>query len=297
MGTVIAIREPFVSINHQARAGPSSGRADHGILVDSPTDIIILADDELSDVHWSDKTAPVAVPHTNWLGSSFLCKSHKLPTIEQVEIELKRLLLLDRAGEAYREMCRQRKMGRPVAKRVEGLVLFQFDAWEAAREAFSQAKEEEQASKSNGEANDLAAASDFGIAVSQLTSCQAAIRCQCRILQASQGLSTADMRSIYFATANGVTILDTSTFVGPIKVHNISGAGRGLITTRDVKPGELLLCCKALCASYPDDEECQGSPLLRLNLDNGVISTTSQVRAQTKLIHAIVGECMAQVHS
>ncbi|UZJ51802.1 hypothetical protein CBS101457_001122 [Exobasidium rhododendri] len=288
LGTILAIREPFVSVHHQAKAGPSSSKGDQGVQVDSPTDIIVLKEEDCSDIRWREESPSKAPSATDWLSSSTLSRAGKAASSEQVEREVERLLSVIRAGEAYREIRRQKRKGVLVSKRTEGLVLFHLDAWEAAREVFAQAKEELEAGRNDSEARDMAAAADFSINITQLSNSQASLRCQLRMSQASQGLSTEDLRCIYLATVDGVTLLDASTFIGPVAIRNIPGAGRGLITTRDVKPGEVLLCCKAVCASYPDDEECQGAPLLRLNLDNGVVSTTSQVRAQTKLIHAIV---------
>lgn len=58
--------------------------------------------------------------------------------------------------------------------------------------------------------------------------------------------------------------------------------------TKDVEEGELLLCCKAAASSYAADPGCRGLHLLRSSVESGVTSTTTQVLAATKSIHAIV---------
>jgi len=72
-------------------------------------------------------------------------------------------------------------------------------------------------------------------------------------------------------------------------VRDIEGAGRGLVATRDVQPGEVILLCRAVAPQYPS-----GPPVLRLNLENGLVSTSSQIAAQSGLIHALVGACIVR---
>lgn len=289
VGTVLAIREPYVSVDHQSRAGPCVGKADHGIRVDSPTDIIIL---ENLDIAWAEGVQEDTPVTTSWMRASNLLSCDTAPTDEQLHAELKSLVDDGRPGEAHRLVARARKAGRSVDARMEATVLFHLNAWEAAGLLFDQAQCS--AGCSDVDADERAAA-DFALPLGQLTLHQAALRCRFRIAQESNPLSTEDVRSIYFAAADGASRLDTSDYIGAVAVKDIAGAGRGLVTTRAVEPGELLLCCRAVCAAYPPDVE--DSPLLRLNLENAVVSTTSQVRAQTMLIHAIVGEWRSKVRS
>lgn len=284
IGTIIAIKEPFVSLDHQSRAGPCAGKADHGIRVDSPTDIVILQEDAQGSISWVEPIQAKATEPCRWLRTG---KEKSASTRQEVQVKIEELLNNKKVGQAQREMSKARKAGITVSPLMEATVLFHLDAWEAAKDKFDQARSSKRISVAE---SDQKAASDFSLSFFTLTCRQASLRCRMRIHQASQGISNTDVQSIYFAAANGVDVLDTSDFVGPVTVRKIPVAGRGLVTTRAVEPGELLLCCKAVCPTYAGDEECMGSPLIRLNLENGVISTTSQVRAQTKLIHSIVGE-------
>lgn len=288
IGTVIAIREPYLSVDHQSRAGPCAGKADVGIRVDTPTDILIREGQETSDVQWRETIEMIPAAKTDWMRACSLGVGEKHVESDKVRKEVERLIELDRPGEAHRVLCRAKTAGSAVDGRTEANVLYRLDSWAAAAEAFARL---EQGTDGGSIESDEEAAANFASNVADLTAKQARLRCELRISQARRGLSTSDMCSVYFATARGVDYLDTSDYIGPVKVQDVPGAGRGLITTRAVSPGELLLTCKAVCATYPDDDDCKGSPLLRLNLENGVVSTTSQVLAQTRLIHAIVGEC------
>lgn len=287
-GTVIAIREPFVSLDHQSRAGPCNGKAEVGIRIDSPTDIVIIQSEEARATFpiYPSKGEDAQI---DWLRSCQETISSPL----QLQEKICRLLEVDRPGEAYRFLSHAKSTGIAVDNRLEATVAYKLDLWDAAKVLFMQAEHQ-----SNGKMNgyhgevdsDSIRAADFFLPIEGLTPKQARLRCEMRIQQSLGGPSCEDMKSIYFAAANGVRHLDTSDYIGPVAVKKIPGAGRGLVTTRAVEAGELLLLCKAVCVAYPDDEECIGSPLMRLNLENGVVSTTSQIRAQTKLIHAIVGE-------
>lgn len=286
IGTVIAIREPFVSIDHQARAGPCSGKPDHGIRVDSPSDIVFWEQGDEKPIEWTVplEAAAETLDQNSWLRASGRPEGYS--TAEEVHHTVEMLLEQDMTGQAYRQIRQARQMGITVSPNIVGRVLFRLDAWEAAKGNF----DESAASTSSGSKPkaDEEAASDVSIGIDQLTDQQASLRCRLRTQQAATGISAADMRSIYFAAAKGFPRLDTSDYIGPVAVKDIPGAGRGMVTTRAVEAGELLLCCKAVCPTYADDDGCKGSPLLRLNLDNGVVSTASQFRAQTRLIHSII---------
>lgn len=281
VGTTIAIREPFLSFDHQSRAGPCSGKADTGIRVDSPTDILCYKGSiPFGEDRQMDEEAAVC----DWLRTS---GPDTITDTAALQDAVKRLVEARRYGEAQRVINRAKQSSLRVSCSQEAEVLFRLDAWKEAKRLYGEV--ESQDGKDEGERDEQAAA-DFSLDISKLTPRQARLRCGMRIEQEMSGPDSKAMESIYFSAADGVPHLDTSDFIGPLAVKSITGAGRGLVTTRAVKAGELLLLCKAICPAYPDDPECHGSPLLRLNLENGVVSTTSQVRAQTKLIHAIVGE-------
>lgn len=274
IGTSLAIREPFLSLDHQSRAGPCLGKCDVGIRVDSPTDILVL--DE-SSTTGSSLDAGIPLPH--WLGLRHL---QGIPGQAQDPIQTSKLLLeSQRPGAAYRVLVKA-KLDRIFDHALEARVLYELRAWNEAKNLYNTIQAPDIA-----ENPEDTAASNFAISIEKLSPRQAAQRCALRQQQEKHGLTVSDVQSIYFASSR-VQRLDIADYIGPIAVADIPGAGRGLVTTRQVDPGELLLCCKAVGASYPDDDESNSCPLVRLNLDNGHVSATSQVRAQTNLIHRLV---------
>lgn len=300
VGTVIAIKEPLLSLDHQARAGPCTGRSDVGIRVDSPTDVVVLdaggdpgqpadAASLLDGLSWREPLPSYgdggssdgddAYPH--WLGYKHLFGDTK-PSKEIAVV--RRLLTEGRPGAAWR-VLQKADSADEVRRTFEARILYEMRAWKEAATAFGRIADADNASTQPYEPHNKAA--DFAVPLDDLSAAEAAQRCALRQAQEIQGLTHGDVRSIYFASSERPR-LDTADFIGPLAVREVSGAGRGLVTTRTVEPGELLLSCRAIGSAYPDDDESKGAPLVRLNVDNGVISSTTQVRAQTNLIHAIV---------
>ncbi|PWN35306.1 uncharacterized protein FA14DRAFT_39985 [Meira miltonrushii] len=279
IGTILAIREPFLSIDHQARSGPCTGKADIGIRVDSPTDIVLLSEKEASDLKWTTELPTTTnnndtVDAIPWLYDP----THSSDWASTA----KKLQEAGRPGAAYRAMLRCEQDKGHVDTTLQSSILFSLTAWQGAQDVLTKAVD-----KLNGGVIPTGKAGDFGTAFGRLSSIDAVERCSLRQVQAKQGLTMDDVRSIYLSAPH-TPRFDTSDFIGPVAVQDIPGAGRGLVLTRDVEPGELLLCCRAVGSAYPDDAESKNSPILRLNLSNGVVSTTSQVRAQTNLIHKII---------
>ncbi|MCO5613816.1 hypothetical protein L7F22_068094 [Adiantum nelumboides] len=276
IGTILAIREPFLSIDHQARSGPCTGKADIGIRIDSPTDIILLGEKETKELQWNTElpTKTDELDAIPWLYDPINSSDWALMA--------NKLHHAGRPGAAYRAMLRSDQEKGYVDDSLRSSILFNLTAWQEAKDVLMKAD-----SNSNGGIVDSTKANDFSIDFSQLSNSDAVERCEQRKAQAKQGLTMEDVRSIYFSAPH-TPRFDTSDFIGPVTVQDIPGAGRGLILTRDVEPGELLLCCRAIGSAYPDDVQSKKSPILRLNLSNGVVSTTSQVRAQTNLIHKII---------
>lgn len=62
--------------------------------------------------------------------------------------------------------------------------------------------------------------------------------------------------------------LDHATYVGPVEVRKVKGKGRGLLTTKPVKAGDLILCEKAFSHAHIDDEqESNASITLLMNVE------------------------------
>ncbi|KAJ9478050.1 SET domain-containing protein [Pseudozyma hubeiensis] len=328
-GTVIAIREPYVSLNHFAKGGPcQGGKSVPGVRVDTPTDVHILDRvseedtkilDEVSwnvdvaqddDTHFSKvesllRNSPAAANSRGcrWLQDGPLARivaSSSSKHLEQLlgtlsaeeKTELSRrthsliqsFLSENRPGAAHRELCAARILGIPLSNKpdsataegleLEGQVLYKKCNFEASRLAFE------------------AALSTYP--ASQRTSAQDRILETLNAVRSAQkasafGPTHENVWGYYFDSQSYATPrFDIQDWFGPVAIENIPGAGRGLVLTRDVEEGELLLCCKAAASSYAAETGSRGVFLLRYSVETGVTSTTTQVLAATKSIHAMI---------
>jgi tetratricopeptide (TPR) repeat protein len=111
-----------------------------------------------------------------------------------------------------------------------------------------------------------------------------------KIAQCDQRLDEAananyDWLTMYTTSQNSqkTTRLHVADYVGPVKVVDIDGKGRGLVATRNVKPGELLLVskafssayiseCGAMCSSYNTVTNQLSTPSEYLNMRNAMIN-------------------------
>ncbi|KDN44243.1 hypothetical protein K437DRAFT_139704 [Tilletiaria anomala UBC 951] len=275
IGTALAIREPYLSLNHASRAGPASSKSVIGIRVDTPTDIKVLHDDDalLSDVTWKESlTLPAASPslkHLKWL-QRFSGKSYHSSDADSAAAKDAAHVFRaqGRTGAAYRVVSAQQAVNSSADAELEELqcqLLFDAGAYPEAFEAMS--------------------------STTSPSSAMATLKhkSQGLMTEAGQGCSSARVASFYFTSQlSDKARLTTADFVGPVTVRDIPGAGRGLVLTREVEPGELLLCCRAIGGSFAADEGCSGIPVIRLNLEDGLISTTTQILAATNIIHCLI---------
>ncbi|CDS82309.1 uncharacterized protein SPSC_03128 [Sporisorium scitamineum] len=322
IGTILAIREPFVSANHFAKGGPcQGGKSVPGVRVDTPTDVHILdrldkTDAKLLDaVSWKIDVAQEDAEHfedvvsllcdspaacnkkgCRWLQDGPLSRivsnsqdpsKHVQSLSEQQKEKLSRrtrsliqsFLSANRPGAAYRELCAARVLHLPLGStaeilELEGQVLFKKCDFGSSRIAFE------------------AALSAYP--PSQRTSAQDRILETLQVVRSAQkasalGPTHENVWGYYFDSQSYATPrFDIQDWFGPVAIENIPGAGRGLVLTRDVEEGELLLCCKAAASSYVAEPGCRGIYLLRYSVESGVTSTTTQVLAATKSIHAMI---------
>ena len=71
------------------------------------------------------------------------------------------------------------------------------------------------------------------------------------------GPSDTDLHEMFLCTLHVPTPrFAYAEYVGPVNVQDIPGAGRGLVLTRDVAEGELLLFCRAMGSTYAKDPAC-----------------------------------------
>ncbi len=328
VGTVLAIREPFVSLNHFAKGGPcQAGKSVPGVRVDTPTDVHVL--DRLSDAdakildavqwkvdvaqdkdeHFSDlgsllRDSPAACNSKGcrWLQDGPLSRAVASTSLDRVADQvqgldteqrnklsartrqlIQSLLSDDRPGAAYRELCAARLVRLPTSTsasaiaenlELEAEVLHRLCNYETSRLAY------EAALQAYAPAQRAAAQDRI---LEKLTAVRAAQKAS------ALGPSHENVWGYYFDSQSYATPrFDMQDWLGPVAIQDIPGAGRGLVLTRDVEEGELLLCCKAAAASYAADRGCRGVNLLRYSVESGVTSTTTQVLAATKSIHAII---------
>ncbi|CEH15546.1 Predicted histone tail methylase containing SET domain [Ceraceosorus bombacis] len=292
-GTLLAVKEPFLSMDHTVRAVPS--KPGIGVRVDSPTDIIFLSgeDEALRDVQWatppSSKPA-VALDHRiSWLRdpplAAWLANGAPSPapyfSSQEILHLLETLLVFSRPGAAWRELCGARKAGlvddrAKDAMEIEGRIRYLCEDFLGAADAFGESRRGALSSQSALRKHSPPAVDE---ASSEKSRSQAARQASLQ----KDPPSSSEISSLYFAASSGARKLDARTYIGPVEVRDIPGAGRGLILTEDVEPGRIILLCRAVEPQYPSATQC-----VRVNLEMGLVSTTSQIRAQTALIHALV---------
>lgn len=110
------------------------------------------------------------------------------------------------------------------------------------------------------------------------------------VVMSSRGKVGAGPRALAacYAASQAHTAADLAIggqFTGPVEVADIPGAGRGLIATRDVAPGELLLVAQAVGGAYALEEHAtRGVHVLRLDCTQGAVGTTTQLVAATRVV-------------
>uniref|UniRef100_A0A914DGZ3 Tetratricopeptide repeat protein n=1 Tax=Acrobeloides nanus TaxID=290746 RepID=A0A914DGZ3_9BILA len=77
---------------------------------------------------------------------------------------------------------------------------------------------------------------------------------------------------------DGVCYFDIADYVGPVKIANIPGKGKGLIATSDIEPGTLLTVSKAFSTVYPTHNQ--------INI-NVIDINSDYIISQTQLRHMI----------
>ncbi|WFC97778.1 hypothetical protein MYAM1_000497 [Malassezia yamatoensis] len=298
VGTYLLIREPYISTHYLGFGGPITGAKDTiGIRIDTPSDVIVLDDNDalLADLctgeSRDDSLSTLAQfaewrqegPLTRAIQRSFTQNNQQssvppvTATLTSTRDIIRRFLRQERPGAAWREWLSAEKLG----------------LWNT--ETDSSAVADDLLLK----VDVLVELSDFAEADTVLETVPLEERDQAwtcykaevseALYVSSHGPSEGLLQRIFQTTFTDPSPrFRLGEFHGPIEVQQIPNAGRGLVLTRDVSQGELLLCCRALGSTYSTDKECDGVPLLRVNIDSGVTSTTTQVLAATRCIHGIL---------
>ncbi len=95
--------------------------------------------------------------------------------------------------------------------------------------------------------------------------------------------------------------LDVADFIGPVVAANITGKGKGLVATRPIEPGELLLVSKAFSSSYVS--ECDAilssynsitnqlnTPSEGLNMRNAMVNLKNNTDSASSLYDLFCGD-------
>ena len=67
-----------------------------------------------------------------------------------------------------------------------------------------------------------------------------------------QNTGAYNFKKMYKAAKLRPPIVDGATYIGSVEVRDIPGKGRGLVTTQNVKAGDLLMCEKAFCYAHAE---------------------------------------------
>ncbi|CCU97827.1 unnamed protein product [Malassezia sympodialis ATCC 42132] len=289
MGTVLLIREPYVSTHYMGVGGPiTGGKGTVGVRVDTPSDVHVLdqAAHELRGVSWAQWMEPPSDDQVVWRQEGPLVRALRaerpVPCISRAKIHanVRTLLAQARAGAAWREVCAADQYGMwegatgPTAMEdalLRADVLFALRDYGHVLHVLDSVDPE---SVSSPLADSVRTRREAAALALRLT---------------AQGPSDNTLYTMFQRTLEDPTPrFDYAEFLGPVAVADIPNAGRGLVLTRDVDEGELLLFCRAIGSSYSQDAGCAGVPLLRCNPLAGVTSTTTQVLAATQCLHLML---------
>lgn len=334
-GTLLIIKEPYISSNHSLRAGGSLGGP--GLRIDTPTDVVLLQSPGeasgrtvagwkvpyLEPLQWIKEREPAkagkgakkvalktdpsigatgatVIPEISaeastsqplWLQDGPLSRARlegepasSSRTREDTLFLAERFLRNDRPGAAWREVSAGvREVPTPEVHdswsleqeaALKGDILLAMGAWSEAECMLEQATSGPDTSPSPTLLDRL----------SQARKCKA----EAEAGPSSSGLTVASIYRSHLSSAR--PRIPVANWLSPaLKVSQIPNAGRGLVTTRSVSAGEPLLMAKSRGSSYPSDEQLdQYCPIIRCDFQNGVISTTTQILATTKLIHQMI---------
>ena len=118
-------------------------------------------------------------------------------------------------------------------------------------------------------------------------------RCDTRIETHRCPADGTNKRVVRHAQIYGANLLerpriDAADYVGPVTTKQMldKGGGRGIVTTRDVAPGELLLGVKAFAAVYPDNH--QNINVMTLNLLTQKLNTSTQVHLMGEILYKLL---------
>ena len=100
-----------------------------------------------------------------------------------------------------------------------------------------------------------------------------------------QAYGTYNFHDMFQAVTSTNFRLDRTSFTKRVEVRTAGKRGRGLFTTEAVKAGELVLCEKAFCVAYEEDNP--GELHLLINLNTNRITLSGQAVLLTEVIQMV----------
>jgi tetratricopeptide (TPR) repeat protein len=248
IGTIILLKEPYMNFD--------SGSSKTYIRCDSPSDVIFLNDNSplLAGTKWF-------VNYEKSQFKSLKAKGNDMFKHERYHQALKLYLNALNVEQTA-------TMHLNISSTLRKLERYQ-EAYEHAHKAFCLEKSDKasyQMGLSAYKLRDWNTALGHFEKVKDSDSVKDELRdCRQRIEEATTG--KYDWYHIYDKLARKEsTRFDVADFMGPVKVVDMVDKGKGMVTTRDVEPGDILLVSKAFSLSY--ESEHGNMTLLRYNTAN-----------------------------
>ncbi|KAG8985896.1 hypothetical protein FRB95_009542 [Tulasnella sp. JGI-2019a] len=290
IGAVLAVREPTLKMMAQ-------GNEAH-IRVDCPSDIVRIDDDHslLKDVNWktgqrlaSTPTLPRTEEEWREMGNRYFKSGWFVQAVLAYSRGLRRyptsiLLYLDRSlahlhlnyyGAALADALRVAEdtgVNQPTKVKAifrAGQAKYGMGLWDDAQALFKQTSELDK---------------------SEVDNCQTWIeRCRDRTAEARDG--SYDWTRLFDLANIPGQRLDVADFTGPVEVAEIPsrGGGRGVVATRDIKCGELLVVSKAFACCFPEDHPSRET-LIHLNLLQERIESSCSAYLGTMISERLAGD-------
>jgi tetratricopeptide (TPR) repeat protein len=245
IGTIIAIKEPYMKYG-------SVGN-NVAIRCDSPSDVVFLTDNSptLVGTKWFVKYDKSSFDSLKAKGNDMFKQKRyeralefysKALNIEQNSVlHLNKsacLLKLERHQEAFDHACKSYSLAESdKALYRMGYSTYKMRDWNTAIQYFQKIQ-------------------DVSLISKEIEDCEK------RIVEATTG--NYNWLQMYEQALKNDTRFDVADYIGPVKIADVPGKGKGLVATRLIRPGELLVVSKAFSISFVS--ECTKVFLVSANM-------------------------------
>ena len=100
-----------------------------------------------------------------------------------------------------------------------------------------------------------------------------------------------DLIDIYNENQRPRPCVDAADYIGPVEVKSFGEKGLGVVVTKDVHPGELLMATKAFTYVTPSKS---GEQIMSFNFLTNFLDTTTQVNAVTETVYKLADQPEAE---